>query len=36
MGYMPYAIVPWHSHLASIANADRPVEFPKADYEVGF
>lgn len=34
MAYTPYAIVPWHPHLASPANAERPVEYPKADYEV--
>jgi chromosome transmission fidelity protein 18 len=34
MAYTAYAIVPWHSHLASSANMDRPVEYPKADYEV--
>lgn len=34
MAYTAYAIVPWHSHLASPANFERPVEYPKADYEV--
>jgi chromosome transmission fidelity protein 18 len=34
MAYTPYAIVPWHPHLASPANVERPVEYPKADYEV--
>jgi chromosome transmission fidelity protein 18 len=35
MGYMPYAIVPWYSHLASPANNAKKTEWPKADYEVG-
>lgn len=35
MSYMPYAIVPWYSHFAAPANATRPAEWPKADYEVG-
>lgn len=35
MGYMPFAIVPWHAHMAAPANAAHPVEFPSADYEVG-
>jgi chromosome transmission fidelity protein 18 len=34
MSYMPYAIVPWYTHFASPANAARPAEWPKADYEV--
>ena len=33
-GYIPYAIVPWHSHLAAPANSTKPTEWPKADYEV--
>jgi chromosome transmission fidelity protein 18 len=35
MGYLPYAIVPWYSHLAAPANTTKPTEWPKADYEVG-
>ncbi|ORY29754.1 hypothetical protein BCR39DRAFT_588132 [Naematelia encephala] len=31
--YVPYAIVPWYSHLAAPANSSRPTEWPKADYE---
>lgn len=34
MAYLPYAIVPWHSHFAAPGNASRPTEWPKADYEV--
>jgi chromosome transmission fidelity protein 18 len=34
MAYTPYAIVPWFSHFASPANVERPVDFPKTDYEV--
>ncbi|WOO80484.1 Chromosome transmission fidelity protein 18 [Vanrija pseudolonga] len=33
MAYLPYAIVPWHSHFAAPGNASRPTEWPKADYE---
>ncbi|WWD16374.1 hypothetical protein CI109_100800 [Kwoniella shandongensis] len=33
MGYMPYAITAWYSHLASPANNTKPTEWPKADYE---
>lgn len=33
MGYMAYAVVPWHHHMAAPANAQIPVEYPKADYE---
>lgn len=33
MGYLSYAIVPWHSHFAAPANATRPAEWPKQDYE---
>ncbi|KAJ9125621.1 hypothetical protein QFC22_000583 [Naganishia vaughanmartiniae] len=33
MAYTSYAIVPWHSHFASPANVERPVDFPKTDYE---
>ncbi|KAJ9109280.1 hypothetical protein QFC21_000609 [Naganishia friedmannii] len=35
MAYTSYAIVPWYSHFASPANVERPVDFPKTDYEVG-
>lgn len=35
MGYLPYAVVPWYSHMAAPANNLRPVEWPRADYEVG-
>ncbi len=34
MGYMSYALVPWYSHMAAPANNARPIEWPKADYEV--
>lgn len=34
MAYMPYGVVPWHPHMGSPANMDKPTEFPKADYEV--
>lgn len=34
MTYTPYAIVAWHPHLASPSNVERPVEYPKTDYEV--
>jgi chromosome transmission fidelity protein 18 len=34
MAYLPYAVVPWHSHFAAPANSARPTEWPKADYEV--
>jgi chromosome transmission fidelity protein 18 len=34
MGYIPYAIVPWHTHMAAPANNTKPTEWPKADYEV--
>ena len=34
MAYLPYAVVPWHSHMAAPANAFKPTEWPKADYEV--
>ena len=34
MGYLPYALVPWHSHMAAPANSSKPTEWPKADYEV--
>ena len=33
MGYMPFAIVPWFTHMASPANSAKPTEWPKADYE---
>ncbi|WRT65827.1 uncharacterized protein IL334_002777 [Kwoniella shivajii] len=33
MGYMPYAITAWYSHLAAPANNTKPTEWPKADYE---
>lgn len=33
MPYLSYAVVPWHSHMASMANAGRAVEYPKTDYE---
>jgi len=33
MGYMPYAVVPWHTHMAAAANTGRAVDFPKTDYE---
>ncbi|KAH8082309.1 P-loop containing nucleoside triphosphate hydrolase protein [Filobasidium floriforme] len=33
MGYMPYAVVPWHTHMAAAANTSRAVDFPKTDYE---
>jgi chromosome transmission fidelity protein 18 len=33
MGYMPYAVIPWHTHMAAAANSSRAVDFPKADYE---
>ncbi|TXT07460.1 hypothetical protein VHUM_03180 [Vanrija humicola] len=33
MAYLPYAVVPWHSHFAAPGNASRPTEWPKADYE---
>lgn len=35
LGYVPYAIVPWHSHFAAPANTAKPTEWPKQDYEVG-
>lgn len=34
MAYLPYAVVPWYSHMAAPANSAKPVEWPKADYEV--
>ena len=36
MGYMPYAVVPWHTHMAAAANTGRAVDFPKTDYEAFF
>ncbi|KAL7419625.1 Chromosome transmission fidelity protein 18 [Cryptotrichosporon argae] len=33
LAYVPYAVVPWHSHFAAPSNATRQVEWPKADYE---
>jgi hypothetical protein len=34
LGYVPYAVVPWHHHMAAPVNSQSPVEYPKADYEV--
>ena len=34
MGYLPFAIVPWYSHMSAPANSAKPAEWPKADYEV--
>ncbi len=34
MAYLPYAVVPWHSHMAAPANNAKPTEWPKADFEV--
>lgn len=34
LAYVPYAIVPWHTHMGAPGNATRPAEWPKADYEV--
>lgn len=33
MGYLTYAVIPWHSHFAAPSNASRPTEWPKQDYE---
>ncbi|KAK8861703.1 hypothetical protein IAR55_002526 [Kwoniella newhampshirensis] len=33
MGYVPFAITAWYSHLAAPANNAKPTEWPKADYE---
>ncbi|WVQ93642.1 hypothetical protein IAU59_000718 [Kwoniella sp. CBS 9459] len=33
MGYMPYAVTAWYSHMAAPANNSKPTEWPKADYE---
>ena len=34
MAYLPYAVVPWYSHMAAPANNGKPTEWPKTDYEV--